>query len=94
MAVYNTLSKSKIIVAGIYGPSTNDDTESHQFYQVVKETIDKLQNTFQTRNLIQAGDFNTVLSSEGSSSKHITKRRTTDLLIEIMADFHLIDMAV
>jgi hypothetical protein len=28
MGVYITPSKSKIIVAGIYGPSANDDTES------------------------------------------------------------------
>jgi exonuclease III len=33
IGVYNTPGKSKLIVAGIYGPSANDDTESHRFYR-------------------------------------------------------------
>ncbi len=40
-----------------------------------------------------AGDFNAVLSSEDSSSEHVTKKRTTELLKEIIAENHLIDMA-
>jgi hypothetical protein len=91
--VYITPNKAKLIVAGIYGPSANDDTESHRFYEEVRATINELQNTFQTRNLILAGDFNAVLSSEDSSSEHITKKRTTDLLREFIADQHLIDLA-
>ncbi len=40
-----------------------------------------------------AGDFNAVLSPENSSSEHITKKRTTELLKEIVAENYLIDMA-
>jgi hypothetical protein len=93
IGVYITPSKAKLIIAEIYGPSANDDTESHRFYEEVRATINELQNTFQTRNLILAGDFNAVLSLEDSSSEHITKKRTTDLLREFMADQHLIDLA-
>jgi exonuclease III len=92
IGVYITPNKSKLIIAGIYRPSANDDTESHHFYQEVKDSLGELQNTFQTRNIL-AGDFNAVLSIEDSSSEHITKQQTTNLLAEIMADFHLVDMA-
>jgi hypothetical protein len=40
-----------------------------------------------------AGDFNAVLSPEDSSSEHVTKKRTTDLLKELIAEHHLVDMA-
>jgi hypothetical protein len=62
-------------MVAIYGPSANDDTESHRFYEEVRNTITELQNTLQTRNLLLAGDFNAVLSAEDSSSEHITKKR-------------------
>ncbi len=63
------------------------------FYQEVLDTIADLQNTFQTRSLIIAGDFNAVLSPEDSSSKHVTKRRTTELLKQLVVEHHLINMA-
>ncbi len=50
------------------------DSESHRSYQEVKETIEELQNTSQTRNLLLAGDFNAVRAPEDSSSEHVTKR--------------------
>jgi hypothetical protein len=93
MGVYYTPTRMKIIVVGIYGPSANDDTESFQFYQEVRTSIVELQNTFQTSNLLIAGDFNAVLSPEDSSSEHITKKRTTALLEELIAEHHLIDLA-
>jgi exonuclease III len=93
IGVYTAPDKSKLIVAGIYGPSANDDAESFRFYQEVNEALAELQNTFQTRKLIMAGDFNAVLSPEDSSSEHVTKKRTTELLLEIIAENHLIDMA-
>jgi hypothetical protein len=93
IGVYTAPDKSKLIVAGIYGPSANDDAESLRFYQEVKEALAELQNTFQTRKIIMAGDFNAVLSPEDSSSEHVTKKRTTELLLEIIAENHLIDMA-
>jgi hypothetical protein len=40
-----------------------------------------------------AGDFNAVLSPEDSSSEHVTKQRTTELLKQLVAEHHLIDMA-
>ena len=93
MGVYYTPSRSKIIVAGIYGPSANDDTESLHFYQEVRDAIIELQNTFQTRNLLLAGDFNAVLSPEDSTSEHITKKRTTAFLEEFLEEQHLLDIA-
>jgi hypothetical protein len=93
IGVYITPDKSKLIVAGTYGPSANDDAESLRFYQEVNDTLAELQNTFQTRKIIMAGDFNAVLSSEDSSSEHVPKKRTTELLKEIIAENHLIDMA-
>jgi exonuclease III len=93
MGVYYTPNRSKLIVAGIYGPSANDDTESLHFYQEVRDAIIELQNTFQTSNLLLAGDFNAVLSPEDSSSEHITKKRTTSFLEEFMEEQHLIDIA-
>jgi len=86
IGVYITPNQSKIIVAGIYGPSENNDILSHQFYQEVKETLNELQNTFQTNNLLMAGDFNAVLCARDSSSEHVTKRRTTELIQDIMED--------
>jgi hypothetical protein len=80
-------------VAGIYGPSANDDNASFLFYQEVLDTIGELQNTFQTRSLIMAGDFNAVLTPEDSSSEHVTKRRTTGILKKILEDYHLTDIA-
>ncbi len=93
MGVYYTPNRTKLIVVGIYGPSANDDTESLHFYQEVRNTIIELQNTFQTRNLLLAGDFNAVLSPEDSSSEHVTKKRTTSFLEELMEEQHLIDIA-
>jgi hypothetical protein len=80
-------------VAGIYGPSANDDNASCLFYQEVLDTLVELQNTFQTRSLIMAGDFNAVLAPEDSSSEHVTKRRTTELLKQLLEDYHLTDIA-
>jgi exonuclease III len=80
MGVYYTPNRTKLIVAGIYGPSANDDTESLHFYQEVRDAIVELQNTFQTSNLLLAGDFNAVLSPEDSSSEHITKREQPHFL--------------
>jgi hypothetical protein len=93
MGVYYTPSRSKLIVAGIYGPSANDDTESLRFYQEVRDAIIELQNTFQTNNLLLAGDFNAVLAPEDSTSEHITKKRTTSFLEELIEEQHLIDLA-
>jgi hypothetical protein len=93
MGVYYTPNRTKLIVAGIYGPSANDDTESLNFYQEVRNTIAELQNTFQTGNLLLAGDFIAVLSPEDSSSEHVTKKGTTSFLREFMDEQHLIDIA-
>jgi exonuclease III len=93
MGVYYTPNRSKLIVAGIYGPSANDDTESLRFYQEVRDAIIELQNTFQTSNLLLAGDFNAVLGPEDSSSEHIIKKRTTSFLEELIEEQHLIDVA-
>jgi exonuclease III len=93
IGVYNAPDKSRLIVAGIYGPSANDNAESLRFYQEVLNTLAELQNTFQTRKMVTAGDFNAVLSPEDSSSEHVTKWRTTELLKELIAENHLIDMA-
>jgi exonuclease III len=94
MGVYYTTNRTKIIVVGIYGPSANDNNESLQFYQEVRASIVELQNTFQTSNLLIAGDFNAVLSPEDSSSEHITKKRTTAFLEELIIEQHLTDLAV
>ncbi len=48
IGVYLAPDKSKLIVAGIYGPSANDDAEALRFYQEVNDTLAELQNTFQT----------------------------------------------
>jgi hypothetical protein len=93
MGVYYTPNRTKLIVVGIYGPSANDDTESLHFYREVRESIAELQNTFQTSNLLIAGDFNAVLSPEDSSSEHITKKRTTAFLEEFIEEQHLTDVA-
>jgi DNA replication initiation complex subunit (GINS family) len=93
MGVYYTPNRMKLIVVGIYGPSANDDTESLHFYQELRAVIAELQNTFQTSNLLMAGDFNAVLSPEDSSSEHITKKRTTALLEEFIEEQHLTDLA-
>jgi exonuclease III len=83
----------KLIVAGIYAPSANDDRESTVFYQEVRQNIEELQNTFRTSNLLLAGDFNAVLHPTDSSSELLTKCRTTDFLIKMIYDFYLVDMA-
>jgi exonuclease III len=44
----------------------------HRFYQEVKETKDELQSTFQTANIVLAGDFNVVVSPEDSSCEQQT----------------------
>jgi exonuclease III len=93
MGVYYTPNRTKLIVTSIYGPSANDDTESLHFYQEVRDAIAELQNMFQTRNLLLAGDFNAVLSPEDSSSEHVTKKQTTSFLEEFMDEQHLIDIA-
>jgi exonuclease III len=93
MGVYYTPNRTKLIVVGIYGPSANDDTESLHFYQEVRDSIVELQNTFQTSNLLIAGDLNAVLSPEDSSSEHITKKRTTAFLEEFIEEQHLTDIA-
>jgi hypothetical protein len=93
MGVYITPTNTKLVVAGIYGPSANDDWESQAFYQEVKQTIEELQNTFHISDLLLAGDFNAVLHPMDSSSEHITKKRTTELLHTIMEDFHPEDLA-
>jgi hypothetical protein len=93
IGVHITPTNSKLVIAGIYGPSANDDRESHAFYQEVRQTIEELQNTLRTSNLFLTGDFNAVLHPTDSSSGHATKKRTTELLFEMMEDFYLEDLA-
>jgi exonuclease III len=93
IGVYITLTKSKLIVAGIYAPSANNDRESTEFYNEVRQTIDELSNTFGTSNLILAGDFNAVLNPTDSSSEHHTKKNTTNLLNNMIEELHLVDLA-
>jgi hypothetical protein len=93
MGVYLLPNRTKLIVVGIYGPSANDDTESLRFYQEVRDSIVELQNTFQTSNLLLAGDFNAVLAPEDSSSEHVTKKRTTAFLEELIEEHRLTDIA-
>ncbi len=93
MGVYVTPTKSKLIVAGIYGPSANNDRESSDFYEEVKQSIEELSNTFGTNNLMLAGDFNAVLNPTDSSSEHHTKKNTSNLLNKMIEDFHLVDLA-
>jgi hypothetical protein len=78
---------SKLFVAGIYRPS------AHAFYQEVRQTREEPQNTFRSNNLLLAGDFSAVLKPKDSSSEHVTKKRTTELLLEMIEDFHLEDLA-
>ena len=93
MGVYNTPTGSKIIVAGIYGPSINSDVESLAYYQEVHEILNELSNTFQTASIVMAGDFNAILSENDTSSFHINKRRTSEYLQEIIQNLHLVDLA-
>jgi exonuclease III len=93
IGVYITPTKSKLIVAGIYGPSANNDRESTDFYNEVRQTIDELSNTFGTSNLLLAGDFNVVLNPTDSSSEHHTKKNTTNLLNNMIEELHLVDLA-
>jgi hypothetical protein len=93
MGVYVTPTKSKLIVAGIYGPSANNDRESSDFYEEVRQSLEELCNTFGTNNMILAGDFNAVLLPTDSSSKHHTKKNTSNLLNKMIEDLHLIDLA-
>jgi hypothetical protein len=53
MGVYVTPTKSKLIVAGIYGPSANNDRESSDFYEEVRQSLEELCNTFGTNNLMR-----------------------------------------
>jgi exonuclease III len=93
IGVYLTPTKTKLIVGGIYGPSANNDRESSEFYNEVKQVLDELTNTFNTNNILLAGDFNAVLNPTDSSSEHHTKKNTTTLLNKMMEDLHLVDLA-
>jgi exonuclease III len=93
MGVYVTPTKSKLIVAGIYGPSANNDRESSDFYEEVRQSLEELCNTFGTNNMMLAGDFNAVLNPMDSSSEHHTKKNTSNLLNKMIEDLHLIDLA-
>jgi exonuclease III len=93
MGVYITPTKSKLIVAGIYGPSANNDRESSDFYEEVRQSLEELSNTFSTNNMMLAGDFNAVLNQMDSSSEHHTKKNTSNLLNKMIEDLHLIDLA-
>jgi exonuclease III len=93
MGVYLTPTKSKLIVAGIYGPSANNDRESSDFYKEVRHSLEELCNTFGTNNMMLAGDFNAVLNPTDSSSEHLTKKNTSNLLNKMIEDLHLVDLA-
>jgi hypothetical protein len=93
IGVYITPMKSKIIVSGIYGLSANNDRESTEFYNEVRQTLDELSNTFGTNNFLLAGDFNTVLNPTDSSSEHHIKKNTTNLLNNMIEELHLVDLA-
>jgi hypothetical protein len=93
MGVYVTPTKSKLIVAGIYGPSANNDRESSDFYEEVRQSLEELSNTFGTSNMMLAGDFNAVLHHTDSSSEHHTKKNTSNLLNKMIEDLHLVDLA-
>jgi hypothetical protein len=93
IGVYITPTNSKLIVAGIYGPSANNDRESIEFYNEVRQTLDELSNTFGTNNFLLAGDFNAVLNPTDSSSEHHTKKNTTNLLNNMIEELHLVYLA-
>jgi hypothetical protein len=89
VGVYTTPTGSKLIVAGIYGPSINSDTESLAFFQEINDILFELENTFQTSNIIMRGDFNAVLTPTDTSSYHINKKRTSVMLQEIIQEHNL-----
>jgi hypothetical protein len=91
--MYITPTKDKLIVAGIYGPSANNDRESTEFYNEIRQTLEELSNTFGTNNILLAGDFNAVLNPTDSSSEHHTKKNTTAFLNKMIEDLHLVDLA-
>jgi exonuclease III len=93
MGVYITPTKSKLIVAGIYGPSANNDRESSDFYEEVRQSLEEISNTFGTNNMMLAGDFNAVLHHTDSSSEDHTKKNTSNLLNKMVEDLHLVDLA-
>jgi endonuclease/exonuclease/phosphatase family metal-dependent hydrolase len=49
--------------------------------------LEEQENTFRTSNLVITGDFNADYSSE-----HITKKHTTQYLLAMIEDFHVIDI--
>jgi hypothetical protein len=82
--LYTTPTGSKLIIAGIYGPSINSDAESLAFYQKIRERTNELSNTFKTTNIIMAADFNAILLPTDTSSFHINKKCAIALLDELL----------
>jgi hypothetical protein len=76
--------KSELFVAGISGPSANDDRISLLIYQEVRKILEELQKTFRTSSPLVTEDFNAVLHPNDSCSEHITKKPN----LEMMEDFH------
>jgi len=87
-----TKSMQKIIVAGIYGITENNDKVSCELYKELNEKIEEISMLYDTYEILIAGDFNAVLAPEDANSEHIQKWRTSDYLRVLMEKYNLIDV--
>jgi len=86
-----TKSMQKLIVAGIYGITENNDKVSCELYKELNQKIEEISTLYDTHEILIAGDFNAVLAPEDANSEHIQKLRTSDYLRVLMEKYNLID---
>ncbi len=84
----------KLLVAGIYGDSANNDISSNLIFQELKAELSQLKFLFDVRDVILAGDFNLVRTRADTTSVHNRKPRSMACLEEIIDNNHLQDLAV
>ena len=81
VGVYN-IEGSRIIVAGVYGPSENSDRTAYEIYEQMIEKIEEIKDRSGIEEIIIAGDFNLHLDAEGLNPKGRTCRLIRDYIEE------------
>jgi len=81
---YN-IGGTRLLLAAIYGPSTNSDTQSLDIYTQLSQQIQTKKQVYNTNALIMAGDFNLHLDTK------VSKPRTCRYVEGIINQHNLVD---
>jgi len=92
MAIFE-IALNNVLLCGVYGNPDHNDRRSESIFINMLEDIQELKNLFPVHNIILAGDFNCILKEMDSHTRKISKPRTHRILLQIIEEFQLNDIA-